>query len=214
MQLQDEFDQFWDEQGGRILERVRVHRKHDVAGVPMPNALARLVHTRPLNHQIETILYRAVDRAEHHVYLENYTCCDGLLVYKLAQARQRGADVRVVLSFRDGPAALNRANRIVANRLLAAGVRVYAYPGMPHTKAAVVDGCWAYLGSGNFDPLSLRRNLEMGITISDCPLVEEVEQTVFEPDLRPGVGSEGAGTGVGGRLLLRAVRGVLPVRNG
>jgi cardiolipin synthase len=184
LQLQDDFDQFWDEQGGRLIERVRPHRKHDVTGVPMPNALARLVHTRPLNHQIETILYRAIDRAEHHVYMENYTFCDSLLVYKLAQARQRGADVRVVLSFRDGTPALNRANRIVANRLLAAGVRVYAYPGMPHTKAAVVDGCWAYLGSGNFDPLSLRRNLEMGITISDCPLVEEVEQTVFEPDLR------------------------------
>jgi cardiolipin synthase len=185
LQLQDDFDHFWDEQGGRILERIRPHRKHEVTGVPMPNALARLVHTRPLYHQMVTILYRAIDRAEHHVYLENYTFCDGLLVYKLAQARQRGADVRVVLSFQVDTPALNRANRVVANRLLAAGVRVYAYPGMPHTKAAVVDGCWAYLGSGNFDPLSLRRNLEMGITISDCPLVEEVEQAVFEPDLRP-----------------------------
>jgi cardiolipin synthase len=185
LQLQDNFEDFWDEQGGRVAENARPRGKREITGAPMPNTLARLVYTRPLNHQIETILYRAVDRAEHHVYMENYTFCDGLLVYKLAQARQRGADVRVILSFRDGTPALTRANRVVANRLLAAGVRVYAYPGMPHTKAAAVDGCWAYLGSGNFDPLSLRRNLEMGITISDCPLVEEVERTVFEPDLRP-----------------------------
>jgi hypothetical protein len=25
----------------------------------------------------------------------------------------------------------------------------------------------------------------MGITLSDCPLVEEVEQALFQPDLRP-----------------------------
>lgn len=184
LQLQDDFDQFWGEQGGKEIAEERPRGRHEVRGAPMPNALARLVYTRPMSHQIETILYRAVDRAEHHVYMENYTFCDSLLVYKLAQARQRGADVRVVLSFKDATAALNRANRIIANRLLEAGVRVYVYPGLPHTKAAAVDGCWAYLGSGNFDPLSLRRNLEMGITVSDCPLVKELEQTVFEPDLK------------------------------
>jgi cardiolipin synthase len=194
--LQGQFDRFWHNQGGSVTEIEQARLDHPeeeirpaslhaaLAGSSPVNARARLVCTAPLNHQIETILYHAVDRAEHHIYMENYTFCDSLLVFKLAEARRRGADVRVVLSFNDATRALNRANRVIANRLLAAGVRVYVYPGLPHTKAAVVDGCWAYLGSGNFDPLSLRRNLEMGIAVSDCPLVQEVEQTLFVPDLR------------------------------
>ena len=35
------------------------------------------------------------------------------------------------------------------------GVRVYAYPGMTHVKAAIYDG-WACVGSANFDKMSLR----------------------------------------------------------
>src|SRR5207244_8341666 len=112
---------------------------------PPPNTLVRQVYTRPRQHQIEQMLYHAVDHARHHIYIENYTFCDGLLVYKLAQARHRGVDVRVVLTFSDCTKALNHANRAIANRLLAAGVRVYVFPGMTHAKAAAVDSCWGYV---------------------------------------------------------------------
>ncbi len=145
----------------------------------------RQVYTRPRQHQIERMLYYVVDHARHHIYIENYTFCDGLLVYKLAQARQRGVDVRVVLTLSDCTAALNHANRVIANRLLAAGVRVFVDPGMTHTKAAAVDGCWAYVGSGNFDPLSLRRNYELGLAITDAALVLDMECRLFEADFRP-----------------------------
>ena len=50
----------------------------------------------------------------------------------------------------------DHSNRVTANRLLKAGVRVYLYPGMTHVKALAVDGVWAYTGTGNFDTLSLR----------------------------------------------------------
>jgi cardiolipin synthase len=138
-----------------------------------------------MRHDIEHLLYQAVDRARHHVYLENYTFCDSLLIYKLAQARRRGVDVRVVLTFSDCTEALNLANRVIANRLRGAGVRVYVYPGMTHAKAAVVDGGWAYLGTGNFDPLSLRRNLELGVALGESPVVAELERVLFAQDFRP-----------------------------
>ena len=34
------------------------------------------------------VLYHAVERAQHHVYVENFTFGDSRLIYKLAQARQ------------------------------------------------------------------------------------------------------------------------------
>jgi phosphatidylserine/phosphatidylglycerophosphate/cardiolipin synthase-like enzyme len=47
-----------------------------------------------------------------------------------------------------------------------------------------VDGSWAYLGSANFDPLSFRRNHELGMVVQTCPLVCDVEEQLFRPDLQ------------------------------
>lgn len=186
--LAKDFDAFWAEQGGSPSRRKPNGEQAEiqlVAHSAAPETRVRQIYTRPRQHQIEQVIYHVIDRARHHVYVENYTFCDGLLVYKLAQARYRGVDVRVVLTFSDCTPALNHANRAIANRLLAAGVRVYVYPGMTHAKAAAVDGCWAYVGSGNFDPLSLRRNYELGLAFSDPAVVREMEQTLFEADFRP-----------------------------
>lgn len=182
--LTGDFEEFWQEQGGKPGESLPMDEQAEPT-MHEANAQARLLSTGPMHHQIEQAMYQVIDRAEHHVYMENYTFCDSLLVYKLARARQRGVDVRVVLTFSDCTGALNRANRVIANRLLAAAVRVYVCPGMTHTKAAAVDGCWAYLGTGNFDPLSLRRNLELGVALSTCRLVHAIEQELFEADFRP-----------------------------
>lgn len=150
-----------------------------------PNALARLASTGPEARHLGLVLYRAVDDARAHVYLENFCCCDSGLVTKLARARHRGVDVRVVMTTNCGLDAVDHANRVIANRLYRAGVRVYLSPVMVHTKAATVDGCWAYLGTGNFDALSLRHNRELGLAIGAGPVIGELEEKLFLPDFRP-----------------------------
>jgi cardiolipin synthase A/B len=149
------------------------------------NCWARLLYTEPGDHLLQRALYRAVDRARHHVYVENVYFTDGRLLCKLAQARRRGADVRVVLTVHSETVSIDRANRVTANRLLRAGVRVYLYPGMTHAKVAAVDGCWAYVGTANFDPLSLRHNHEIGLAVGAGPVIEELEQCLFQPDFNP-----------------------------
>ena len=74
---------------------------------------------------------------------------------------------------------------MTANRLLAAGVRVYLYPGMTHVKALAVDGVWAYTSTGNFDNLSLRHNRELGLAISDGAVIPEIEDRLFLSDFDP-----------------------------
>jgi phosphatidylserine/phosphatidylglycerophosphate/cardiolipin synthase-like enzyme len=61
-------------------------------------------------------------------------------------------------------------------------VRVYLYPGMTHLKAGLIDGCWGYIGTGNFDALSLRRNYEIGLIIGAGPLLADLEQQLFNYD--------------------------------
>ena len=180
-EMADLFENFWKLQGGTP------------AAGPLPappplecaNATARLLRTRPIRRQLAEVLYRAVDQARHHVYAENPYFSDPRLLTKLALARQRGADVRVVMTILGDSESLNRSNKVTANRLLRAGVRVYLYPGMTHVKATTVDGLWAYLGTGNFDALSLRHNRELGLAVTAGPVVDALEERLFQADFRP-----------------------------
>ena len=179
-QMAGVFEEFWQNQGGAPGLAAPAP-----AAPESPNALARVVRTRPVEHALAGVLYRAVERARHHVYAENPYFSDNHLIYLLAKARQRGADVRAVLTLNSDSPVYDRANRVTANRLLRAGVRVYLYPGMTHVKALAVDGVWAYAGTGNFDNLSLRHNRELGLAVSGGPAVQEIEDRLFLPDLNP-----------------------------
>lgn len=177
--LEETFERWWRAQGGTpypIPDRLRALQA---------NALARVVVTGPFEHELAHAVYRAVDQARHHIYLENPYFTDSRLQFKLVQARKRGADVRVMLTTSDVSEVINRANRVTANRLMRAGIRVYIYPRMTHVKAMSVDGRWAYLGTGNFDRLSLRQNHELGFAIGGGPLIDELEDRLFLPDFQP-----------------------------
>ncbi|HYT90967.1 MAG TPA: phosphatidylserine/phosphatidylglycerophosphate/cardiolipin synthase family protein [Gemmataceae bacterium] len=184
--LQGRFERYWRTQNGLAPEPVPEPQPLAPCDeIPQPNTRARLLLSEPNNRQISRAIYRAIDLAQRHIYVENVYLTDSLLVYKLAQARRRGVDVRVVLTVQSTTEIINRANRVVANRLLAAGVRVYLYPGMTHVKALTVDGVWAYVGTGNLDALSFRHNRELGLSVSGCPLIGQLERCLFLPDLRP-----------------------------
>jgi cardiolipin synthase len=177
-ELAERFEAFWQEQGGTPAPPL------PPSPAEVPTALARLITTDPPHLGLERTFYRAVAAAQHHVYLENYSLADPWLLHQLVQAQRRGVDVRVVTTLHCGTEITNRANRVIANQLMRAGVRVYLYPDMTHLKAMTVDGCWAYTGSANFDPLSLRRNHEIGLAIEAGASIRELEDRVLLPDLR------------------------------
>jgi cardiolipin synthase len=189
------FAESWEQQGGSPR---RESSRGVLAGTPAsapledsgrgetvrPNALARVVRTRPTERSLAYNLYEAVEKARHHVYAENPYFGDNRLIAQLARARRRGADVRVVLTLESNNSFYDHANRVTANRLLREGVRVYLYPGVTHVKATAVDGVWVYTGTANLDNLSLRRNRELGVAISAGPAIEELEERLFWADFR------------------------------
>ncbi|MFL5245729.1 MAG: phospholipase D-like domain-containing protein [Gemmataceae bacterium] len=179
-EMAEVFDNFWHAQGGASALPLP-----GASDVTFANASARLVRTRPVKRQLADVLYTAVDQAQHHVYLENPYLTDARLLAKLARARQRGADVRVVLTIHSDSKIIDSSNKVTANRLLRAGIRVYLYPGVTHVKATAVDSAWAYIGTGNFDALSMRHNRELGVAIAPGPVVTALESDLFEPDFRP-----------------------------
>jgi cardiolipin synthase A/B len=182
-QMQQRFDSSWESQGGQAPAEDAVPAdQHEPA---QANCQARLLHSEPCNRQLASAIYDAVDKAKHHIYVENVYLTDSRLVVKLAEARRRGVDVRVVMTVESTTPTINHANKMVANRLLAAGVRIFLFPGMTHVKALAVDGIWAYLGSANLDPLSFRHNNELGLAINAGPIIADLEQRLFLEDMRP-----------------------------
>ena len=183
-QWQSMFENYWREQGGKP-ECLQSQTGDTLVPPLAANAAARLVENTPTHHSLRHSLYHALDCARSFVYLENPYLTDNGVLVKLARARRRGVDTRIVFTIQSDTESINHTNKVTANRLLAAGVRVYLYPGRVHTKAALIDGAWGYLGSGNFDLLSLHRNHELGVVFGPGPILEEIDQVLFQPDFNP-----------------------------
>jgi cardiolipin synthase len=133
---------------------------------------ATLLHTAPTigSTAAERLLALSIAAARHTLYITNsYFVPDHDFVRLLREAAARGVDVRVLT-----PGKLNDvkstwyAGRAQYERLLEGGVRIVWYqPSMIHAKAFVVDGCWASIGTMNFDNRSLAFNDESNLLVLD-----------------------------------------------
>lgn len=171
------FEDRWRNQGGEPGEAITPE-------CSAADTTARLLINDTRRPEVTRVLDAALCAARRSVFLENPYLSDSRVVRRLIEARRRGADVRVVLSFDTRSTQFDRGNRVTANRLLAAGVRVYVVPGVTHAKAVSLDGVWAYTGTANFDALSLRRNREFGLALTGAA-VGRIDGSLFLPDFRP-----------------------------
>ena len=155
---------------------------------PRQNEIADGIEIRPLRTATwETEIYRAqleaIRQAKGYIYIENAYFTDDAILRELIRARWRGVDVRVVLPAKNDSGVMQTSNLIMANEMVSHGIRVYAYPGMTHVKAAIYDG-WACLGSANMDKMSLRVSQELDVAFSDSTTVNRLKKDLFEADFR------------------------------
>ena len=158
-----------------------LRRSDDPPVAPEGAADVRLLRTRTGAPEILAAHLAAIRRARQEILVEQPYLSDDEMIAALVDARRRGVDVRVVLPTAGDSGFMDAANLIAANVLLRHGARVYAYPGMTHVKATIVDG-WACFGSANFDKLSLRINRELNIATTDARFVADLRARLFERD--------------------------------
>lgn len=173
--LEARFDAAW-----RLAEENTSHFK-PAKKPPPPDESGNLylIKTTPLHADIYKGQLRAIRNARQCIYIENPYLWKTSIVYELCAARKRGVDVRVTV-----PRDVNHgigiaANKLTIKRLLDHGVRVFAYPGMTHVKAAVYDQ-WACFGSANFDDLSLHKNYELNLFTRDRAVVRQIKEELLE----------------------------------
>ncbi|MDH5411921.1 MAG: phosphatidylserine/phosphatidylglycerophosphate/cardiolipin synthase family protein, partial [Alphaproteobacteria bacterium] len=146
-------------------------------------AKMRLLATRPGDDQIRRARFAAFERAQRYIFVETPYLADDDALDRLVAAARRGVDVRVILPERNDSALMDDSNRAAARTLLAAGARVFIYPGFTHAKAMMADG-WAAFGSANMDWLSHAVNREMDVATSDPDIAGRLKRDLFMADFR------------------------------
>lgn len=169
-QLQATFAKGWAEATGELLTGPELFPPS--CDVHTGTMKATLLHTAPTigSTAAERLLALSIAGARHTLYISNsYFVPDEDFVRLLRDAAARGVDVRILT-----PGTLNDvkstwyAGRAKYEPLLEGGVRIFWYqPAMIHAKAFVADGCWASIGTMNFDNRSLAFNDESNLLVLD-----------------------------------------------
>ncbi len=119
---------------------------------------------------IEDAYLEAIATARREIVIANAYFFPGLRFrHALMEAARRGVTVTVLLQGRVEYALLHYASQALYGVLLQGGVRIFEYHrSFLHAKVAVIDNCWATVGSSNIDPFSLLLAREANVVVRDA----------------------------------------------
>jgi len=151
----------------------------DWAGEPLAGTTTAAFLIRDnLRHRrdIEDAYLGALAEAREEVILANAYFLPGRRFrHALREAAARGVAVTILLQGRVEYALLHYATQALYRNLLDGGVRIFEYhAGFLHAKVAVVDDCWATVGSSNIDPFSLLLAREGNLVVQDVAFATQL----------------------------------------
>jgi cardiolipin synthase len=184
-QLQALFFESWAGAG----ERVPMKQEHDYFPEIRPAGDMLVTMVANDSESDDRSLYgtylAAFTRAKQRLWITHaYFAPNEELLTAMADAAQRGVDVRLIVpAFTDSKIVLN-ATQATYTRLLKAGVRVYELKdALLHAKSVVVDGTVAIVGSANLDMRSFLHNDEVNAIIISRDFGQRMAE-VFQKDQR------------------------------
>ena len=182
-QLQAAFVESWRRTTGNVLGDSSYFPALDLQG----KVYAQIVKSSPLGGSFGSYLLflLSITSAQKSIHIANpYFFPDDRIEEALINAVKRGVKVVVLTPEKGDHAATSSASRNGFGPYLLGGVEIYEYqPALMHTKAMVVDGVWATVGSANLDYRSLAINEELNLVVYDVGFAAQLEQS-FQEDLK------------------------------
>lgn len=168
-----------------------------VGGVP-----ARGISSGPDEdrNSLETVLGAAVGAAKRRLRIVTpYFLPNERLMADVATAALRGVEVELVMPARSNHAVIDWAMRAHLGFFPVPGLRWHQTPPpFDHSKLVTVDGCWALVGSANWDLRSLRLNFEFSMEVYGQTVVAEIDRLI---DGKVALAQAGDVAGLGRRRL-------------
>ena len=155
--------------------QLRQPRRIQPTALPAPEIAgqmrAAIVLRSNLRHRrdIEHAYLRAIGKAKQEIIRAYPYFLPGRRFRKaLVHAAARGVKVKLLLQGQAEFRVVHYASRALYKQLLTAGIEIFEYqPSFLHAKVAVIDGCWATVGSSNIDPTSLFLAREANLVVYD-----------------------------------------------
>jgi cardiolipin synthase len=170
LQLQEVFAEDWSFSTKEVLEGELWYPPLEPAG----ETLARGIRSGPDEDlgEIQLALTGALSCAHSRVSIVTpYFLPDETLISALNVAAMRGVQVDIILPKKNNLITVQWACMGTLWGVLGRGCRVWlSPPPFDHTKLMLVDGLWCLIGSGNWDPRSLRLNFEFNVECYDAAL--------------------------------------------
>ncbi len=119
----------------------------------------------------ERIIVEAINGARQRILVQAYGFTDKAILSALAQAKQRGVDVRVILDKSNDRSNSNESRYSGATYMVNAGVPVWIdyQPAIAHNKVMIIDGDEVITGSFNFTTSAQHRNAENVLILNGMP---------------------------------------------
>ncbi|PRD43301.1 cardiolipin synthase [Phyllobacterium phragmitis] len=151
-------------------------------GEPGTGVLARVVPSGPdrsleANHRM---MMGAFSVAKDYIRIMSpYFLPDRELISALVTASRRGVAVDILVPGVNNLTLVDHAMTAQFDQLLRDGCRIWRATGhFNHSKLMVIDGSWAYIGSSNLDPRSLRLNFEVDVEVFDKGFAAKVDARI------------------------------------
>ena len=181
--LQSGFAHNWQQTTGELLSGDAYYPLIEGRGPLSVQTLLSSPETGASN--VRTMYYLSIVCARESIFIANpYFVPDPVAIETLIEARQRGVDVRIMVSGirNDNWLARHNSTRLFG-RLLDAGIEIREFNRtMLHHKTMVVDRRWVTVGTANFDNRSFAHNEESNVCVMDRTVANELF-TVFLADL-------------------------------
>ena len=179
--LQTGFAHNWQQTTGELLSGDAYYPIIDTRG---PLAVQTLLSSPETGaSSVRTMYYLSIVCARKSIYIANpYFVPDPVAIETLIEAKQRGVDVRIMVSGIRNDNWLARNNSVrLFGRLLTAGIEIQEFNRtMLHHKTMVVDRRWVTLGTANFDNRSFAHNEESNVCFFDKRLAQELHDVFLE----------------------------------
>ncbi|HZL91228.1 MAG TPA: cardiolipin synthase [Pirellulaceae bacterium] len=149
---------------------------------PQGNVLARGIADGPdLDFdKIRLTIHGAIDCAHRSIHIVTpYFLPDQTLILALTVAAMRGVDVNIFIPEQNNLKLVQWACMAQLWQVLQRGCKVWLTPPpFDHSKIMLVDDVWSMIGSGNWDPRSLRLNFEFNVECYDRELAARLRDLV------------------------------------
>jgi cardiolipin synthase len=137
-------------------------------------------------------LLSAINIAEHRIRIMSpYFIPDHAVICALQAASLRGVEVQLIVPGKNNIPFFNWAMQANFNDLLKFGLKIYlSAPPFEHSKFFLVDNCWSFIGSSNWDTRSFALNFEINLECYDYVLNDALEHIFNEKKLKSEVVSK------------------------